>query len=261
MSKSEFDDEFLRLVEEFNTSAGAVERRSKILRALDLKPGDHILDIGSGPGHQVAEIAPLIAPNGVVNGIDVADSAIAIARQRWAGLDNVEFSLGNAYKLPFGDSTFDAVMSSQVFEYLDDVARALSEAFRVLKPKGRILIHGTEWGALLWKSNDAERMERIMSIWDGHLADPHLPQTLAKKFADAGFGSAKAEPVVHVETSYDSSSMSAILMKFMVGYVVSQGVSQNEADAWVADLLILGASGDYFFNSNEYIFTAERPEV
>ena len=69
MSKSEFDGEFLRLVEEFNTSAGAVERRSRILGALDLRPGDHVLDVGAGPGHQVAEIAPIVAPGGLVKGV------------------------------------------------------------------------------------------------------------------------------------------------------------------------------------------------
>ncbi len=259
MSKSEFDDEFLRLVEEFNTSAGAVERRSRILGALDLRPGDHVLDVGSGPGHLVAEIAPVVSPGGLVKGVDSTESAITIAEQRWTGFDNVEFVPGDAYKLPFEDSTFDAVMSSQVFEYLEDVVAALSEIFRVLKPGGTVLIHGTEWGALLWKSSDAARMERFMSIWDGHLADPHMPQTLAKKLGAAGFRAIKAEPVVHVETNYDPSSMSAILMKFVVGYVISQGVSQDEADAWVDDLLGRGSSGDYFFNSNEYIFTAQRP--
>ena len=59
MPKSELDDKFLRLVEEFNTSSGAVERRSRILSALDLRPGYHVLDVGAGPGHQVAEIAAL----------------------------------------------------------------------------------------------------------------------------------------------------------------------------------------------------------
>ena len=259
MAKSEFDDDFLRLVEKFNTSAGAVERRSRILRALDLRPGHHVLDVGAGPGHQVAEIAPNVAPGGLVKGVDAAESAIAIARERWTGLNNVEFVSGDAYKLPFENSTFDAVMSSQVFEYLDDVAAALSEVFRLLKPKGRVLIHGTEWGALLWRSGDAERMARFMSIWDRHLADPHMPQTLAKKLRVAGFNGVKAEPVVHVETSYDPTSMSAVLMKFVVGYVVSQGISQDEADEWVDDLLSVDAAGEYFFSSNEYIFSAEKP--
>jgi hypothetical protein len=82
---------------------------------------------------------------------------------------------------------------------------------------------------------------------------------LAKKLGTAGFKAVKAEAVVHVETNYDPSNMSAILMKFVVSYVVSQGVSQDEADAWVDDLLGLGATGEYFFSSNEYIFSAEKP--
>ena len=258
MAKSEFDDEFLRLVEEFNTSAGAVERRSRILHALDLRTGEHVLDVGSGPGHQVAEIAPLVAPGGLVKGLDSAESAIKVASQRWTGFDNVEFITGDAYNLPFEDSTFDVVMSSQVFEYLDDVEGALSEIFRVLKSGGRILIHGTEWGALLWRSSDAARMARFMNIWDGHLVDPHMPQTFSKKLEIAGFDVVNAAPVVHVETNYDPSSMSAVLMKFVVGYVISQGVSSDEANAWVDDLLGLGATGDYFFSSNEYIFTAVK---
>lgn len=259
MAKSEFDDEFLQLVEEFNTSAGAVERRSRILRALNLRTGECVLDVGSGPGHQVAEISPLVAPDGLVKGVDSAESAIAIANERWTCLNNVEFIPGDAYNLPFEDSTFDAVMSSQVFEYLDNVVGALSEVLRVLKPGGRVLIHGTEWGALLWKSGDAARMARFMNIWNGHLADPHMPQTLTKKLGIAGFNSVKAEPLVHVETTYDSHSMSAVLMKFVVGYVVSQGVSKDEANAWIDDLLGVGATEDYFFSSNEYIFTAEKP--
>jgi len=101
-------------------------------------------------------------------------------------------------------------------------------------------------------------MARIMKIWDGHLADPHLPQSLGRKLADAGFKNTRAEPVVHVETDYDPSSVSAILMKFVDGYVVSQGVSQSEADAWADDLRALGSSGDYFSSSNEYIFTADK---
>ena len=60
-------------------------------------------------------------------------------------------------------------------------------------------------------------------------------------------------------TSYDPGSMSAILVKFVEGYLVSQGVSQAEVDAWAEELPNLGSSGDYFFSSNEYMFTADRP--
>ncbi len=259
MAKLEFDDEGSRLVEEFNASAGATARRAKILEALALKPGFRVLDVGSGPAHQVFEMSSVMGNSGRIDGVDAAESALDIARQRCSELDNVNFQLGDASNLPFDDATFDAVMSSQVFEYLDDVSGAIAEMFRVLKSGGGVLIHDSEWGALLWRSSDPERMARIMKIWDGHLADPHLPQSLSRKLTDAGFKNVRAEPVVHVETSYDPTSVSAILIKFVVGYVVSQGVSQSEANAWADDLKALGSSGDYFFNHNEYIFTADKP--
>lgn len=258
MAKLEFDDEGSRLVEEFNTSVGATARRARILEALALKPGDRILDVGSGPGHQAFEMSSVVGGTGHIAGVDAADSAIEIAQRRCSELNNVRFQHAEASNLPFDDATFDAVMSSQVFEYLDDPSSALAEMIRMLQPRGRVLIHDTDWGALLWYSSDPDRMARIMTIWDDHLADPHLPQTLGRKLSDAGFKNVRAEPFVHVETNYDPSSVSAILMKFVIGYVVSQGVSQSEVDAWADDLRALGSSGDYFFSSNEYIFTADK---
>jgi ubiquinone/menaquinone biosynthesis C-methylase UbiE len=259
MTKLEFDDEFSRLMEEFNVSPGAIERRARILAALNLKTGTHVLDVGSGPGHLAYEIAQVIGPDGRIEGVDSAEGSVETGRRRCAGLENASFTLGDAYGLPYDDGTFDTVMSSQVFEYLEDVAKALGEMFRVLKPGGRVLIHGTGWGALLWHSQNPERMSRILKIWDGHLADPKMSERMAKKLHDTGFVGVQAEPIVHMETSYDPTSMSAIMAKFVGGYVVSQGISQAESDAWAEELPNLGSSGDYFFSSNEYIFAAQKP--
>ena len=259
MAKLEFDDEVSRMVEEFNASPGATRRRARILEALALKPGNRVLDVGSGPGHQASEIASAVGPNGCVDGVDSAESAVDIARRRCSDLTNVAFHLGEASGLPFDDGSFDAAMSSQVFEYLDDIPSGLAEIHRVLKPGGRVLIHDTDWGATLWHSTDPERMARVMKTWDSHLTDPHLPRSLGKKFADAGLRNVRVEPIVQVETNYDPTSVSAILMQFIVGYVVSQGMPQSEADAWAADLRELESSSEYFFSLNEYIFVANRP--
>ena len=259
MAKLEFDEEGSRLVEEFNASAGAKARRARILVALDLTPGCRVLDVGSGPGHQAFEVSSVVGSGGRVDGVDPADSAIAIARRRRSDLINVNFQAGEATKLPFGDSIFDAAMSSQVFEYLEDVPGALAEMFRVLKSGGRVLIHDTDWGATLWRSSDEERMARIMRVWGGHLADPHLPQTLSQRLAAAGFGNVRAEAIVQLEIDYDPSSVSAILMKFVVDYATSHGISKDEADAWANDLRELSSRNDYFFSSNEYILTGIKP--
>jgi SAM-dependent methyltransferase len=203
-------------------------------------------------------MSAVVGTTGQIHGVDSAESAVEISRRRCSGMGNVSFRVGEASKLPFDDATLDAVMSSQVFEYLDDVAGGLAEMFRVLKSGGRALVHDTDWGALLWHSRDPDRMARVMEIWDRHLVDPHLPQTLGRKLTNAGFENVRAEAIVQVETSYDPSSVSGVLMKFIVGYVVSQGMSQSEAEAWADDLGALGLSGDYFFSSNEYIFTADK---
>ena len=133
------------------------------------------------------------------------------------------------------------------------------EMYRVLRPGGRVLIHDTDWGTLLCWSSDAQRMARVMAVWDKHLTDPHLPQTLGSKLRDAGFSDIKAEPIVQLETEFDPGSVSGVLMRFIVGYVESQGIPAAEASAWKEDLENLGAAGDYFFSSNEYVFVGRKP--
>ena len=259
MAQLQFDDAAARLMEEFNASVGARRRRTRLLQVLALKPGEHVLDIGSGPGHYALEMAAAVGDSGRVAGVDTSPNSIETAQRRCTGLANVSFSLRNATDLPFDEATFDAAISTQTFEYLPNVGEALLEVFRVLKPGGRALIHDTEWDAWAWHSSDRARMNRIMEVWDNHLADPHLPQTLGSKLTAAGFKDVGIEPLVHVETTCDPADMNAILIKFIAGYVTSQGISEGEATAWADDLRELGLRGDYFFSSNEFIFTGIKP--
>jgi SAM-dependent methyltransferase len=150
-------------------------------------------------------------------------------------------------------------MSSQTFGYVDDVPAALAELFRVLKPGGRVLIHDTDWGTILWRSSDRGRMARIMRTLQGAFADPHLPQILGERLAATGFADVRAEPFVQLEIDYDPTSVSAVLTEGISGYVTSNGIPQNEADAWARDLHEHASRGEYFFSSTEYIFTGIRP--
>jgi arsenite methyltransferase len=154
MAKLEFDDEGSRLVEAINTVPDTIRRRQAIMRALNLKTGERVLDVGSGPGHQVLEMSPMVGPTGKVDGVDISKSMLQIARSRCDSISNIEFHEGDVVGLPFPEGTFNAVMSSMVFEYLPDVPGALKEVHRVLKPGGRVAIHGCAWGATLWRSGD-----------------------------------------------------------------------------------------------------------
>ncbi len=258
MAKLEFNDEASRMVEAINMVPDTIGRRQAIMRALNLKTGERILDVGSGPGHQAMEMSPMVGSSGKVDGVDVSDSMLKIARTRCEDLSNVEFHEADAVNLPFEDGTFDAVMSSMVFEYLPDVSHALTEVHRVLKPGGRVAIHGCDWGATLWRSSDPERMQHILKVWDNHLEDRHLPQTLNTKLREAGFQQGDHHVYVMFNPVFNENTYSYSLIEFFKGYNVSQGVSQGEMDAWADDLRKLGASGDYFFSANEYIMMGIR---
>ena len=253
MSKLEFDDEGSRLVEAINTVPDTIGRRQAIIRALNLKTGESVLDIGSGPGHQVREMSPMVGPSGSVCGVDTSDSMLKRARRRCEDLPNVVFHEGDAVSLPFNDGTFDAVISSMVFEYLPDVPAALRETYRVLKRGGRVAIHGCDWGATLWRSSDPERMRRMLKVWDNHLADPNLPQTLNTKLREAGFEQGDHAVYVMFNPLLNENTYSYNLIEFIKGFNIAQGIAPEEIDAWTDDLYKLGGSGDYFFSSNEYI--------
>jgi SAM-dependent methyltransferase len=107
-----------------------------------LQPGETVLDLGSGGGLDCFLAAAQVGPEGRVIGIDMTPEMIARARANAAaaGIDNVEFRLGHIEKLPVDDGTVDVVISNCVLNLSEDRPRALAEAYRVLKPGGRLVV-------------------------------------------------------------------------------------------------------------------------
>ena len=86
----------------------------------------------------------------------------------------------------FPDQHFDVAVCTQVYEYVEDIAAALAEARRVLRTGGRLLVLDTDWDSIVWHSGDRERMERVLDVWNDHLADPYLPRRLPGLLRAAG---------------------------------------------------------------------------
>jgi ubiquinone/menaquinone biosynthesis C-methylase UbiE len=256
----QFDERASRRLLQTYKTPDIVEQRRIVLRALAPEPGERVLDIGSGPGLMAAELAAAVGPDGRVDGIDVSESMLAIANEqpRENTAAPVTFTAGEALSIPFADEIFDAVVSTQVYEYVSDIPAALAQARRVLRPGGRIAILDTDWDSIVWRSGDRERMQRVLTVWDEHLADPYLPRSLPSALTHSQFSDIRCEVVPMFNVGYRVETFSAGLLEMIAGFVRGRGeVSVEEAAAWAEDLRTLGDG--YFFSLNRYLFVATRP--
>jgi arsenite methyltransferase len=258
-SVMQFDEAASRRIEAAYTTPDVVRQRSVVRAALDLQPGEDVLDVGSGPGMLACEMAADVAPGGSVHGVEPSDSMLAIARARGHASSSapVTFVAGDACTLPFAENSFDALAATQVYEYVADMPAALGEARRVLRPGGRLLILDTDWDSLVWHASDRGRMQRVLAAWDEHLVDPYLPRSLTRRLEDSGFSVSERSVLPLLNAGYDENTFSAGLIGFIAAFVPGRrGVTASDATAWADDLRALG--GDYFFSLNRYLFTAVK---
>jgi SAM-dependent methyltransferase len=158
----------------------------------DLKPGEVVLDLGSGGGIDVLLSARRVGPTGKAYGLDMTDEMLALARDNQAksGLANVEFLKGDIEQIPLPDSSVDVIISNCVINLSADKDRVLAEAFRVLKPGGRfavsdVVVRGKE-------VPDALRQD--LELWVGCVAGALEENEYRTRLARAGFEGISLEP-------------------------------------------------------------------
>ena len=167
----------------------------------DLRPGEVVLDRGSGGGIDVLLSARRVGSTGKAYGLDMTDEMLALARenQRKAGVDNVEFLKGEIESIPLPDASVDVIISNCVVNLSTDKDRALAEAFRVLKPGGRFAISD-----ILFQGDLSLVPPDLMAdveAWSSCIAGALEEQDFLARLRQAGF----ADPSVEVTTVYDGS--------------------------------------------------------
>src|SRR3954462_7717834 len=257
MSMLQFDENGARRIVRLYSTPDVVQQRAKVLALLAAQPGERVLDIGSGPGFLVASLADVVGASGAVHGLDQSAPMNALARdlittRPWARIDD-----GDAVQLPYADGAFDAAVSTQVYEYVADLPRALAELRRVLRPGGRALVLDTDWDSVVWHAADRERHRRIMAAWEEHLVHPHLPCTLPGQLRQAGFRVTGRHLIPLFNPRYEENTFSALNMQTIGRFVAGRrGLTEADVDAWMADLRERGAEDDYLFSVNRYCFLA-----
>jgi arsenite methyltransferase len=156
-----------------------------------LHPGETVLDLGSGGGIDVLLSARRVGPAGKAYGLDMTDDMLALARenQRKAGLANVEFLKGEIEHIPLADNSVDVVISNCVINLSADKDQVLREAFRVLKPGGRLAVSD-----VVTRGEVPAEVRRSMLLWIGCIAGALQESEYADKLTRAGFESIEMEP-------------------------------------------------------------------
>jgi SAM-dependent methyltransferase len=158
----------------------------------ELKPGEVVLDLGSGGGIDVLLSAKRVGPTGKAYGLDMTDEMLALARenQRKAGLTNVEFLKGEIENIPLPDNSVDVIISNCVINLSADKDRVVAEAFRVLKPGGRFAVSDV----VVRGDNVPDAVRRSMELWVGCVAGALEEGSYRRTLTGAGFDNVDVEP-------------------------------------------------------------------
>ncbi|HTW67963.1 MAG TPA: arsenite methyltransferase [Bryobacteraceae bacterium] len=157
----------------------------------ELKPGETVLDLGSGGGIDVLLSAKRVGPTGKAYGLDMTDEMLALARenQRKAGVENVEFLKGEIENIPLPDNSVDVIISNCVINLSGDKNRVIREAFRVLKPGGRFAVSD-----VVTRGEVPAVVRQSMLLWVGCIAGALEEYEYVRTLARAGFDSIDVEP-------------------------------------------------------------------
>ncbi|ABK15204.1 arsenite methyltransferase [Methanothrix thermoacetophila] len=174
------DEEMLSAPPESNLGLGC----GNPVAIASLKRGEYVLDMGSGAGFDCFLAARAVGPEGMVIGVDMTSEMVDRAREnaRKGGYRNVDFRQGELENLPVADNYVDVIMSNCVINLVPDKRRVFREAFRVLKPGGRLIISD-----IVLKREIPEAVRRSKEAYVGCLAGAVTVEEYIDAMRSAGF--------------------------------------------------------------------------
>jgi SAM-dependent methyltransferase len=192
----------------------------------ELRPGETVLDLGSGGGIDVLLSAKRVGPTGKAYGLDMTDEMLNLANEnkRKAGAENVEFLKGEIEHIPLPDNSVDVIISNCVINLSADKDRVLREAFRVLRPGGRFAVSD-----IVTRGEINPEIRNSVLLWAGCVAGALGETEYRRKLAAVGFEQIGIEPtrVYRAEDAkdllggagLDANAISQVDGKFMSAFV------------------------------------------
>jgi ubiquinone/menaquinone biosynthesis C-methylase UbiE len=175
-----------------------------------LKKGEVVLDLGSGAGFDCFLAADKVGPEGKVIGVDMTPEMLEKARENAQkdNIDNVEFRLGEIESLPVADGSVDIIISNCVINLSTDKEKVFSEAFRVLKPGGRIMVSD-----IVLTRELPDIIRENVSAYVGCISGAIIKEYYLEAIRRAGFTDVKILEETNFPINYIVSDNSAVIIK------------------------------------------------
>ncbi len=214
---------------------------------LELHPGDHVLDVGCGLGHNARELAGLVGLRGRVTALDSSAALISEARNRSdQSKQTIDFVVGDAHALKFAAKSFDACWAERVLQHLADPSSAISEMARVAKPGGRIVVFEPDHETLVIDAADRATTRSVVRTLADTIRSAWIGRALFGLFQANGLRDVRVIPTPIV--SHDLAETDAVLrINDTLQAAVQRGAITDEAASqWLADLTRRQEAGRFF---------------
>ena len=222
------------------------------------KPGERVLEVGTGLGGKAREIARAVAPTGSVVAVDVSETMLNAARERHDPALPVMYERADVLDLPYDDASFDAIRIERVLQHVTELDRAAAEMARVLKPGGRVLALDTDWGSLAVDLADTALVARVLDQARTRMPSPRAALALRRLLCDAGLD---ATDTTGYAFAFTSLAEAGVLIPMVNPDVPREAKMVPDADReqWFAALHDADARGAFLAGFTMYTVRATKP--
>lgn len=232
---------------------GVPRLRAWSLAVLGLKPGERVLDIGSGTGEHARSLAEAVGESGEAIGLDPNEGMRAEAARR---APQARFVDGNTYDLPFPDDSVDAVTCERVFQHLADPDRAAREIARVLRPGGRVVVTDTDWATAIIHPGDPDIARVVTEAMRGGIVNPFAARRLPGHLVRAGL---TIDDIGSQALCQSAAAATGPLVKMLGRMAVDRGViDAHRCEQFLEDLAAGAESGDFHMSVTMFAVLAHK---
>ena len=241
-----------------------VRLRAALIALAGVQPGETVVEVGSGTGPLLVDLARVVGPTGRAIGIEPQAHLAALAREKLAreGLAEIaEVRAGRAEALELPDACADVCIAQTVLLHVPAavLSRALAEMARVVKPGGRVLTLDQDMSTFVVDHPNMELTERIVHANLRRYENPWMGRQARRRLLEAGLRDVRVEVIVQAETD-PASYLVGSAERTAQAVAELSAITADEANGWLRQLRELADTGRFFASLNYYAWVGRKPD-